>query len=809
MSKQKLLFVPRGEYKSFILSTILTTCKMIILLVLIAAFSCSGLVMGVAKAWVDTAPDIDLDIFDSQAQTSFIYDKYGNLITTFRGTENRVYCTYDELPDSLINAVIAVEDARFWQHSGVDLKRYVGALVGNLFSGNNQGGSTITCQLVKQTMLSSEQTYKRKVQEAYLALELEDTLTGLFDGDYTAAKQRILLEYMNVVYMGGSLYGVKTAAQDYFGKELSELSLKECALIARMIKDPTRYNPRSNYYIRLTPDVCNDGADYVLDLMQEQGYITAEQCAASKAEELTVLQSSSSVQTMYDNAYYVEYAIYDVVTKMLRVEQLEDTTANRAAMESKLRTGGYHIYTCLDPTVQETVQGVITNWNKYPEMRYSSDKYKKTLDNGEYIDVIQPQAACAVMDWHTGELVAVVGGRSEPTARKQLNRAYQINMPVGSSIKPLSVYGPAFDLGYSPGTPVLNLPVPIENWVSTAGYPTNFSGSSWTGCESLRIAINASHNYSAAQALFNLVGIQNSVNYLLRLGVSPSRIQATGSGLALGSSGISVIEMADAFGAIANKGTYLESYTFTRVLYNDNITPYIRIEDVQLSREVFKPSTAFMLIDVLIGCISGSAGTGGNAKISGFTVAGKTGTNSDFCGVFFTGITAYYTCAVWIGHDNYKPLNTNGTGGKYAAPLFAAIMSKVLSVKGITKDAAIIEGSYKDYGLVKAEACGVSGMKPTDACRMDINGYKVTTDYYLNGTQPTVNCNMHRSVNLCTRSYKRASGNCNSVQSYGVIYIPQGHPLRQAESLSVVQEYFKGASVSRDFDSFGYCNVCR
>ena len=210
MSKQKPLFVPRGEYKSFILSTILTTLKMLLVLALIAAFAGGGVIMGIAKAWVDTAPEIDLDIFDSQAQTSFIYDKYGELITTFRGTENRVYATYDELPKNLINAVIAVEDARFWQHSGVDVKRYIGALVGNLLSGNNQGGSTITCQLIKQTMLSTEQTYRRKVQEAYLALELEDTLTGLFAGDWMAAKERILLEYMNVVYMGGSIYGTYT-----------------------------------------------------------------------------------------------------------------------------------------------------------------------------------------------------------------------------------------------------------------------------------------------------------------------------------------------------------------------------------------------------------------------------------------------------------------------------------------------------------------------------------------------------------------------------------------------------------------------
>ncbi len=809
MSKQRPLFVPRGEYKSFLLTTIMTTVKMLVVIALIVMFAGGGLVMGVAKAWVDTAPDINLDIFDSQAQTSFIYDKNGDLITTFRGTENRVYCTYDELPRNLINAVIAVEDARFWQHSGVDLKRYIGSFVGNVISGNNQGGSTITCQLIKQTMLSTEQTYRRKVQEAYLALELEDTLTRLFDGDYLAAKERILVEYMNVVYMGGSIYGVKTAAQDYFGKELFELSVRECAILARMIKSPNRYNPRSNYYIRNTPEVSEDGADYVLKLMHEQGYLTDREYSKALGERLTVQRSGSSAQAMYENAYYVEYAIYDVVTKMLRVEQLEDTLTNRSQMEAKLRTGGYHIYTCLDPEVQQTVQDIIENWNQYPPMRYSSDTYKRTLDNGEYINVIQPQAACAVMDWHTGELLAVVGGRSEPTARKQLNRAYQTSMPVGSSIKPLSIYGPAFDLGFSPATPLLNLPIRIEGWDSEQGYPTNYGGKSYTGVESMRMAINKSHNYSSAQALFEYVGIANSVNYLLRLGVAGRHIQATGSGLALGSSGISVIEMADAFGAIANKGEYLESYTFTQVLYNDNITPYINVRDVQLTRQAFKPSTAYMLVDVLIGCVSGRDGTGSKAKFGNFTVAGKTGTNSDACGVFFAGMTAYYSCAVWIGHDNYKPLVSNATGGTYAAPLWASIMSKVHSMKDITQDAPIINGSYYDYGLVVAEACAISGMRPTNACRADVNNYGVNQDYYLSGTQPTVDCNMHRLVTLCTRSLRRPSSRCSSTRTYGVIYIPEGHPLRQAESIDDLLHYFKGASAGRDVSSIKQCTSCR
>ncbi|MBQ1256984.1 MAG: hypothetical protein IIX93_06895, partial [Clostridia bacterium] len=332
---------------------------------------------------------------------------------------------------------------------------------------------------------------------------------------------------------------------------------------------------------------------------------------------------------------------------------------------------------------------------------------------------------------------------------------------------------------------------------------------SYTGAESMRLAINKSHNYSTAQALFEYVGISNSVNYLLKLGISPDRIQATGSGLALGSSGISVIEMANAFGAIANQGEYLESYAFTSVLYSDNRTPYMNVHDVQISRQAFKPSTAYMLVDVLTGCVSGSDGTGSRAKFGNFTVAGKTGTNSDACGVFFSGMTAYYSCAVWIGHDGYKPLVSNATGGTYAAPLFAAVMKEVHSLAGITQDRAIIPGSYSDYGLVRASACGVSGMKPTNACHNDANGYDVTTDYYLRGMQPTVNCNMHRTVTLCTRSNQRPSSSCSSVRSYGVIYIPQGHPLRMAESIKEVQRYFRGASVSQDLSDFGTCTKCR
>ena len=790
-------FKPRTRDGNFLFAVIMTTVKMLFIVVLILGITGTGLLVGVAKAWIETAPELDLTSFGEQAKTSFIYDKYGNLLTDFKGTENRIDASWNEIPKNLKNAVIAVEDQRFRTHNGVDIKRIMGALVTNLLNDNMQGGSTITQQLVKLTMLTSDQNYKRKLQEAYLALQLEKQIS----------KDDILLEYLNIIYLGGNVYGVKVAANDYFGKDVSQLSLRECASLARCIRNPYRYNPRRNYYVTKTPDEIEKGTDYVLGLMYEQGLVTKEEYDQAMGQRLSVKETSAYATKMYDNAYYVEYAIYDVVTKMLRVEKLEDTTANRSAMENKLRTGGYSIYTSLDPKIQESVQGVVTNWDKYPDTRYASDRtYKSSLGNGEYIQLVQPQVAAAVMDWHTGELVAIIGGRSTPTQRKQLNRAYQSKMPVGSSLKPLSVYGPAFDLGYSPGSPVINAPLKIDGWDTEKGYPSNFSGESFTGVETLRKAINKSHNTAAAQALYTYVGIENSVNYLLKLGISRSHISATGAGLALGASGVSAIEMAAAFGAVANKGEYQEPYAFSRVV-DSNGKVYLNARNLQIKRQAFKETTAWMLVSVLKGCV-GEGGTGQKANFGKFTVAGKTGTNSDYRGVFFAGMTGYYSGAVWIGHDNYKPLSSNAQGGTYAAPLWAAIMKTVHTAEGITKDHKINTKTAEQLGIVKAHACAVSGMKPTAACKNDVNEYGITTDFYVKGTEPTASCNMHRTIRLCKKSKMLPGPNCTSVGTYGTIYLPEGHPLRYSE-IKAVRKYFRGASADKGNAAFSTCNKCK
>ncbi len=800
------IFRTRTSDSNFLLSVMMTTAKLLFFVILLLGITGTGVVVGIAKAWVETAPPLDLTAFDKSAKTSYIYDGQGTLITDYRGSENRIEATIDEIPRNLVNAVVAVEDQRFLSHNGVDVRRIFGAFVSNLLNSTSQGGSTITQQLIKQTMLTADQNYKRKMQEAYLALELEKKIT----------KQDILIEYLNVIYLGGNNYGVKVAAKDYFGKELNQLTLRESACIARLIRNPYRYNPRSAYYTRKTAPDLNKGVDHVLGLMYEQGLITDAEYQAALADELVVMEESQYKQQMYDDAYYVEYAVYDVVTKMLHKEGLADNSANRSAMQQKLMTGGYRIFTSLDKEMQRGIQSVITNWGNYPATRNSADKtYKASLGNGEYLSVRQPQAAVAIVDWRTGELKAIVGGRSEPTARLQLNRANPPitsgGMPVGSTIKPLSVYGPAFDLGYSPGTPVINAPIRIEGWDDGGGkgYPNNFGGSdsSFTGVESMRKAINKSHNTACAQALVNYVGVENSVMYLRNLGIRPEHISATPAGLALGLSSVSVIELSGAFGAIANTGLYLEPYAFTKVVDSGG-NLYMDQQMVQIRRQVFKPSTAWMLVSVLRGCVKKSDGTGDRANFGGFDVAGKTGTNSDSCGVTFGGMTGYLAGAVWIGHDNYKPLISSATGGNYAAPLWAAVMSKAHNQLGYTKNRRITTASAEEMGLVAASACAVSGMKPTAACGRDVNGYGTTRDYYLKGTEPSQPCNMHRTIRLCSVSKKAPGQYCKHTSTYGTIYLPEGHPLRFAD-IKTVREWFKGASTDKGAAEVGVCKTCK
>lgn len=781
------LFVERRGNRPFLLALLFTTLKAMGVAVVLLGCVGMGLVMGIAKAYIDTTPELDTAQVTKSDKTSYIYDKDGNLITTFAGMEYRDWANIDEIPDMLKNALVAIEDVRFYKHEGVDYKRLFSAVVNTLRNADTHGGSTLTQQLIKNKVLSSEQSYKRKIKEAYLALELENVFT----------KDQILEAYMNDVSLGGSNYGFKTAAMDYFGKEMKELSIRECAMLAGLVQKPYNTNPRLNTYKRTLTDnkrtelkelydsgaiteaqyrysLDNNNQMYVTDrrtnvvllAMYEGGFITKEQYESALNDTVSVIEESANNQ-LYDMPYFVEYAIKDVVAHLMAQRNLLDTKANRAMVENELRTGGFHIYLTVDTAMQHTVQETAATWDKYPSLTDPSAAVRvETLENGDTIETDQPQVAAVVLDYHTGELRAIVGGREEPTIQKGVNRATNA-VQVGSSIKPLGVYGPALDLGASPATILKNFPAPIQGWDSEKGYP--YVGSEkYIGPLPLRTGLVQSLNVAAARTLLEHVGIQKGAEYLASLGVDQSRVSATGSGLALGTTDITTVEMAAAYGAIGNGGEYMEPLSFTRVV-DDNGKTILDADSVRIRRQVFKKSTAYMLVDLLTNAVQ--SGTGTKAKISGMTVAGKTGTNSDYSSVCFSGITPYYSATVWIGHDFYTQYKLKGkpTGGSYAAPLWQAFMKELH--QGLT-DKPIIDESPTELGLEKCTVCSVSGLLATEACQADSAGHTPVTDWFAEGTAPVAFCDMHQVSSICTMSGQPASSFCPSASNMaGVVMV--------------------------------------
>ncbi len=787
------IFRPRVKQPNFILSVLVNAVRILGVLVLVGGLALVGAVAGIAKGYMETAPTLDLAALDEQAQTSFIYDKNGELITEYKGIENRVMVSIGAMPKYLQQAFVAVEDARFYTHSGVDLKRIVGAFVSNLTSSSTQGGSTITQQLIKNTLLSSEQSYKRKIQEAYLALQLETTYT----------KDEILECYLNTIWLGESYYGVQTAAEGYFGKQLHELTLRECAILAGTCNSPYYYNPRRNYYTRQKegvdyPAITNNRTDYVLRCMYENQFITFEQYqeALNPATANVLRTDPNTGSGMYAHAHYVEYAVDEVIDIFLKLRNLPNTSANRSAMENELRTGGYRVQLAVDPAIQETVQSTISSWTKYPSLRDPSDKVIRSSNgDGTYVETIQPQAAAVVIDYHNGEIKAIIGSRDEPQVKKSLNRATDMKMPVGSSIKPIAVYAPAIEMGASPASVVSNMPLPIAGWKDDKGkdsWPANYGGSYYAGPETLREALVNSHNTAAAQTLMTMVGVNNSVEYLHRLGIDDGHIDATPFGLSLGSSGITPLQMTVAFGVLANGGVYQTPISVLGISDSEGNVVWDGHANQERWR-AFSESTAYLVVDMLKEAVK--SGTGTSAKISGQTVAGKTGTNSDQKGVFFSGMTGYYASSIWIGHDNYKALSSKTTGSSAAAPLWQAYMKKI---HANLSNRAIIVGDPEDYDLQKVTTCAVSGQLATAACRNDVLDYGTVTDYWAYGTAPTVECQMHVTQRICVDSGMIASPYCPYTEDKGVITLPYGHPLEQfigTQYEDVLIEYLGAASV--------------
>ena len=724
----------RDERKRpFLLEVLFNALKLLLFALIVMGFGGLGLMYGVGKAYVDSTPLLEVSQLTRSDRTSYLYDMYGNEITNLTSMEYRDWAALNEIPDILKNAFVSIEDVRFYKHQGVDFKRVFSAALEILGNSNSSGGSTITQQLIKNKILGTQRTYKRKMQEAYLAIQLEKVVD----------KDQILEAYLNDIYLGGSNYGVKAAAKDYFGKELSELTIRECALLAGLTQSPYYYNPRQNMYYR-------EGTPYfrtvnrtntVLERMYQNGYITKEQYLAALEEQESILSVSKNAK-MYDMAYFVEYAMSDVISHWMSQDGVPDTAANRTYYENMLRTGGYKIYTTVDPKIQNTVQETLSTWNGYPELADGNAAVlTEEISETVTIQTVEPQAAAVVIDQSTGYLRAIIGGRDEPQIRKGLNRAAQSYTEVGSCIKPLAVYGPALDLGMSPASVVINAEGTIAGWGTEKGYPGGGLSSSRTyGFVTMRTGLAQSLNVVAARVLMEDVGIATATSYMERLGIPPAQLNLDGPGLALGTSGITPIQMCAAYAAIANNGYYWQPISFTKV--EDEEGHVVLDADLLRNRatKVYnQTSTAYQLVDILTDAVK--SGTGKQARMDGFTVAGKTGTNSKYSSVYFAGMT------------------------------WKAFMEKVM--QGHT-DRPIINENTTMLGMVQRTICPVSGMLASPGCiKYQGNGKKfnLVTDWFDYDSVPTEYCDMHVTVSICRDSNCRAGASCDPKSVEDVTYV--------------------------------------
>ena len=756
------LFTRNKGQKPFALDVLFLSLKLLLVAVLIVGMAGAGLVYGVLKVYIDTTPVFDIAQLTKSDRTSYLYDVNGNELMSITAIEYRDWVDLEDIPEMLRNAFISVEDVRFYKHSGVDFKRLFSAALEILGNSNSSGGSTITQQLIKNKVLGPERTYKRKIQEAFLALQCEKVME----------KDAILEAYLNDIYLGGSNYGVKTAAKDYFGKDLNELSVRECAMLAGLTQNPYRYNPRLNYYWEIYGRDSDAYEKYteartntVLSRMYENDKITREQYLSALNEEVYINPYSENSR-MYEYAYFVEYCIDDVITHWMEQDHVVNNSQNRQIYENKLRTGGYRIYTTLDPFIQETVQNELTNWDGYPQLAdMSQNVITETISDSITIETIEPQAAAVVMDQYTGDIRAIVGGRTEPLIRKGLNRATQSYVEVGSSIKPLSIYGPALDNGASPATIVANTTGKIDGWGGDKGYPEGGLAKKHFGPVTVRYGLKESLNVVAARLLFSkYVGVEQSVEYMKRLGIPESQLNQDGPGLALGTSGITPLQMCAAYAAIANNGYYIEPLSFTKVTDNaGNVVLNADIIRGSQTKVYSDSATPYLLIDMMKDAVQ--SGTGTKAQIPGYEVAGKTGTNSDYASVFFAGITCKYTSVVWIGHDYpSNKLVTGSSGGEYAAVLWNRYMTKLMEGE---ESRPIINENESTLGLVQRTVCPISGKLATDACahyrnsNKAFNKYKSVTDWFSYSNVPTEPCDMHVTLSICKRSGAIAGEFCN------------------------------------------------
>ena len=743
--------------------------------------------IGIFKGVLASAPDIsNVDVTPTRFST-FVYDIENNQTAKLVSTDsNRIPVTIDMVPKDLQNAFVAIEDARFYTHNGIDIKgifraAYIG--IQNVLKGGEftEGASTITQQLLKNNVFTdwtSEDTFaeklKRKIQEQYLALELEKVMD----------KDAILINYMNSINLGQNTLGVQAASMRYFNKSVSDLNLSECAVIAGITQNPSRYNPITH------PEDNAVRREKVLKDMYDQGYITQEQRAEALADDvysrIQTADSENGESTV--NTYFVDALTDDIL------EDLIAAGYNETQAYTLLYSGGLKIYSTQDPKIQKICDDAFADENNFPANTKWYLNYELTIDksNGDrenhstemfrtywqenrsakynliyasqeeaYQDIelykeavlspgdsvflenvsltVQPQVSLVVQDQSTGYVVAMEGGRGAKLGSRTLNRATDTARQPGSTFKVVSTYAPALDsAGLTLATVMNDAPFnyadgrPVANWY----------GEAYRGLSSLRVGIAQSMNIVAVKTLTQITP-RLGFDYLTNFGFTTLEESKEINGkifsdiqqaLALGgiTNGVTNEELNAAYACIANGGTYIKPKLYTRVVDHDgniildNTTPQ--------SRQVIKESTAFLLTDAMVDVVT--SGTGGSVNFGGMAIAGKTGTTSDYNDVWFSGYTPYYTATTWAGFDNNVKLS--GDEKNLAKKLWRAVMSQIH--EGLPSESFPVPS-----GIVTATVCARSGKLPIDG----LCSGTMRTEYFAEGTVPTATCDVHYAGQVC------------------------------------------------------------
>ena len=618
-------------------------------------------------------PELDLSLEDyqlSESSTIWYQDTDGawKELVTLAGKQKRKWVDYEDIPLYMEQALVAIEDKRFYEHKGVDWYRTSGAFV-EVFAQmeSGYGGSTITQQLIKNLTGNSEVTIQRKLSEIFSALELEKK----YD------KREIIEWYMNAVYFGEGCWGVQTAAQTYFGKDVSELSLAEAAAIVGITNKPTYYDPFYNEQNN------KERQETILREMYEQGYIDYATYRAAVNEPLVFTYNAGDEVPTLIYTYYEETVINDVITDLMELRGI-----GYEAAESLLYNGGYQIYCCLDMSIQSTVDSIYTDLTAIPGTTRSQQ---------------QLQSAIVIMNPYDGRILALSGGVGFKTSNLVFNRADgsytsgPYTRPPGSSIKPIAVYGPAVEAGLITPTTLVD-DSPNVRLSGTSWFPQN-SGGGYSGIVTIYYALQRSLNTVAAQIVDKLTP-QRAYDFLVtRLGVtSVVPADADYAPMALGqlTNGITVREMAQAYSAFVNDGIFTYSRTYT--LMTDS-SGNVVIDNTPKTITAFSPNTAYTMTYMLKNAVEN--GTGTEARLKNMAVAGKTGTTSDYKDRWFVGCTPYYVAAVWTGYDVPEYIHSSGNP---AAQLWKKVM------------APIHEGlAYKDFTWPYiGENTGIFGLDDSD-----------------------------------------------------------------------------------------------